>query len=171
MNVSTTNKINIYKGAKLTDTFGVLKIEASGSTGELYNYAYVYNEGVGDAPDAEAKQKVKVESDVNIGKSADTGVSDPAQISGREVNIRSTLNVVNATSETYSRAKGLGVDVTSVSKVDSDFDNIITIGSAKVTGHDLLRIVADGNPVWRTYNIETDAFSYAQGIGHARLER
>jgi hypothetical protein len=165
---TTSTAVDIHKGATLKNTFGHLIVRAIGSMNDMYAYAHVYNAGLGVNPHAEARQKLTLNTAVKVGVNG-TG-QGPAVLTGRHVEIRSMLDALKVKSKTYSRGRALGVNVETVSKVTANFTNLVTADAAKITGYDSLRMVADAGTSRpdKGYNLDPDAYSFAQGVGRAK---
>ncbi|NLF29012.1 MAG: hypothetical protein GX592_14040, partial [Clostridiales bacterium] len=161
--VSTTATANIAIGAKLKNTFGYVKVYADASINRAYAYSHVYNSGVGNEPDAKALGTLTLTSKVNLG-STGTGKLD---ILGKNVDIRSYIGKLNFFMQSYSRGRGLGVNVDSESRTHAYITSEVNLTNATVRGYDVVVIQAEARPAWRSAHIINDAYSFAQGIGDA----
>jgi len=164
IDVSTVVKANVARGAKLKNTFGYVKIYTDASMNRAYAYAHVYNSGVGNEPDAKALGTLTLTSQVNLGGSAGSGTAEAV---GKNVDIRSYLGKLNFTMQSYSRGRGLGVNVDSESRTYAYLTSEVNARNATVKGYDSVVIQAESRPGWRSAHILNDAYSFAQGIGDA----
>ena len=140
--VSTSTKVNVERGAALTNRFGSINIYTNASADNVHAYSHVYNAGLGNEPDAKSLGWLTLISQIDIGQAG----AGTANLLAKDIDIRSYYGSLSFHMQSYSRGRGLGVNVDTTSQTIAEFTNAINVANATLRAYDDVIILADGRP-------------------------